>query len=71
MSVKYRILLVVAVLWICVNAWGAWMAISAGEMLHTAIHVVLGLPVAYLLPRLARRAGGRQGMETFQAAGRP
>ncbi|HEY0970722.1 MAG TPA: hypothetical protein VGE02_07090 [Gemmatimonadales bacterium] len=59
MTRRSRIWLVLAVLFVLVNAGGMVAAAVAGEVVHTGIHAVLTLLGVYLVWRLApRRATG-------------
>lgn len=55
MSGLSRLWLVLAALFTCVNAWGAWYAVTHDEMIHAGIHVALLIPGAWLVWRFFPR----------------
>ena len=57
---RAKLWFIVASLFTLVNLGGAGVAAVAGEGLHTAAHVVLGLLGAYFVWRLAPRARGQE-----------
>ena len=55
MTLRSRILTVVAVLFLVINLVGTGYAAAEGETLHAGVHAALVIPGAYLAWRLAQR----------------
>jgi len=55
MTLRSRILIVVAVLFLVINLVGTGYAAAGGEALHAGLHAALVIPGAYLAWRLTRR----------------
>jgi hypothetical protein len=55
MTARFKVLLVVAVLFFALNVGGAGVALLGGELAHAGVHAALALLSAYVLGRLAAR----------------
>ena len=67
MSRRSKLWLAAAVVFVAVNLGGAVYAAVAGELAHTALHVVLLVPGTWLVARLYRR--GREAEDVAVAEG--
>ncbi len=68
----WRVVAVVAALFIVVNVYGAAIAAVQGERLHTGMHAGLLLLGVYVVSRLgARRAASESRLAADQRAGAP